>query len=1033
MKKKIALLLAAAMTVSMLPVSTAFAASLNSMTGNVAAVPQYTVYFEQGLNNGMSQPLTDSANSNTVYGIDGTSLAVNLSVGTLNAGDRIRISLTNAMFYFRNVNAGATYNNASLTQLIDVNQQSVINGNSTATGSGPMVSANLLNDPTILAAATSPLVPTATVRYDNTTDFSAVNAGVPWVNNNAGVNAPAITSTYNTALGVYVPNRNGAITGTYVRLDGQGVAGTNGLIANEVPYRLDIDQTNSDTQAYLTVLATTDPTTGALITQYNPAMTLPNQAGWQVLVPIVAYTNVAGDIKVGIDNNNITAISSTPGMLIGTSQSGATNTVTSVQTGKYNFTFGTININEVRLNSINSGGNGPFTFQLSLPTGFHFNLPSVDSSGNVLSSDSGAVQLLATGGLMTSGGVNGPVQILSIAYPNDFSNTPDDTKLNITYQGNPSTPDPTGVNASMNPYALLRSSRINGALVVTNISVWADDNLQVGSYNMSISDVSGNTGITGQAFAAINLTNWTMNFVTTTALPTLITGRYNPDQTGWNSSSQFGQLLGMANADDATHRTADVKLSENAVASWWAARDTTFTLPTGVKFRKVVISALDNLTASAPALNGANSYYQFTTMDGNNTFGISSPSQFNNAGGTAGMFLNDGGRPHGPVSLTDSTFTLRGLQIDTNTMADITLEIWVSIAVGYTGDVTLALDGAAIPYQTSDTTQKMPPLPIAHTVQPITVTTTNTDLKIGYQYQQTADVQITETAPGMLQTGKDLRISLTDLVSSDDIIFTPDTTLTVTNGDLMLRNVSTSTVGGATQGMLATEGDNLTNGTSFVSAIIARSSSVASTITMSNVAVKVNRDVPYTNNTPYQVVVWGTSVAENFGVSNDEFPSIQDAGIMQPYVTVVSSANDSASVLSQEVSVTKGSSYYTVNGQQVSMDAAAYISPASNSMMVPIRFVANAFGIADDQILWDDSKKAVTIVAPNKTLQFTSNSDIMNINGVPTTMMSMDTPPLPVKAEIQNSRMYIPFRPLGQAFGVTVDWDDSTQIGRAHV
>jgi hypothetical protein len=211
---------------------------------------------------------------------------------------------------------------------------------------------------------------------------------------------------------------------------------------------------------------------------------------------------------------------------------------------------------------------------------------------------------------------------------------------------------------------------------------------------------------------------------------------------------------------------------------------------------------------------------------------------------------------------------------------------------------------------------------------------------------------------------------------------------------------------------------------------IDRESTAASTITITNVAVKLDRTVPVTNYESSQAIVWGTAVAENFGLTdkygNDWRSDFNTAGAYAPYINVVTSAEDESSVLSQEVRVQIGQSYYTVNGNTYSMDASSYISTSSNSTMVPVRFVANAFGLRDDnQIVWDDSLKTVTIFAPNRTIQFTLNKSTMVVDGVSVTMFSPDN--LPVVAEIKGDRMYIPFRALGQAFGVSVTWDAASQ------
>ncbi|MDR2650679.1 MAG: copper amine oxidase N-terminal domain-containing protein [Clostridiales bacterium] len=130
-----------------------------------------------------------------------------------------------------------------------------------------------------------------------------------------------------------------------------------------------------------------------------------------------------------------------------------------------------------------------------------------------------------------------------------------------------------------------------------------------------------------------------------------------------------------------------------------------------------------------------------------------------------------------------------------------------------------------------------------------------------------------------------------------------------------------------------------------------------------------------------------------------------------------------------EIRVTIGENSYILDGKTHSMDAAAYISPTSNSTMVPVRFVANAFGLGNDQIIWNDISKTTTIDAPDKVIEFTLNSSTMKVNGSPVKMLSPDGKE--VKAEIKtvngSGRMYLPFRVLGEGLGVSVDWDSQTR------
>lgn len=132
----------------------------------------------------------------------------------------------------------------------------------------------------------------------------------------------------------------------------------------------------------------------------------------------------------------------------------------------------------------------------------------------------------------------------------------------------------------------------------------------------------------------------------------------------------------------------------------------------------------------------------------------------------------------------------------------------------------------------------------------------------------------------------------------------------------------------------------------------------------------------------------------------------------------------SSPVSTGSVSIVIGHNKITVNGSQKTMDAAAYIQPASSSTMVPLRFVSEAVaGVKgyDATVDWNSKTKTATITYGGNTLSFTSGSDTMIINGNTITMENN------VYAEIVDGRMYIPFRALGNALDVNVDWDAKTK------
>jgi hypothetical protein len=203
--------------------------------------------------------------------------------------------------------------------------------------------------------------------------------------------------------------------------------------------------------------------------------------------------------------------------------------------------------------------------------------------------------------------------------------------------------------------------------------------------------------------------------------------------------------------------------------------------------------------------------------------------------------------------------------------------------------------------------------------------------------------------------------------------------------------------------------------------------------------VKIDRTVPESNKQPYKVVACGPAVAANFygNVGNPPLTSIPTyqavfgtKGIGTDYLNVVTSANDKDSILSNVVRVTIGDPVVKIGrdgaSSTIEMDTAAYISPTSQSTMVPVRFVSQALGIPDNQIAWDNDNRTVTIYNGARVIQFKIGTTEIIINGVTTTMYSPSNPPIKVSAEITDDRSFLPFRQLGNALGVDVAWDAAT-------
>ncbi len=115
-----------------------------------------------------------------------------------------------------------------------------------------------------------------------------------------------------------------------------------------------------------------------------------------------------------------------------------------------------------------------------------------------------------------------------------------------------------------------------------------------------------------------------------------------------------------------------------------------------------------------------------------------------------------------------------------------------------------------------------------------------------------------------------------------------------------------------------------------------------------------------------------------------------------------------------------GSNTYYVNGQAQTMDVAPYIEDGRT--MLPVRYVAEALGIPDGNIRYDQDTQTVTIIdvgSSNGAIKLTIGSDVMSVVGG---QVTMDTTP-----EIRDGRVFLPIHWIAQGLGANISWDPDNQ------
>jgi hypothetical protein len=106
-----------------------------------------------------------------------------------------------------------------------------------------------------------------------------------------------------------------------------------------------------------------------------------------------------------------------------------------------------------------------------------------------------------------------------------------------------------------------------------------------------------------------------------------------------------------------------------------------------------------------------------------------------------------------------------------------------------------------------------------------------------------------------------------------------------------------------------------------------------------------------------------------------------------------------------------------VNGNEVSFDVQPVI--VNNRVLVPIRNIANALGLSNNNITYA-SDGTVTINSGSNAIVITNNAQQVSLNGNP---YSLDTP-----AQIIDGRMMVPLRAISILLNKNVQWYPTGQI-----
>lgn len=142
--------------------------------------------------------------------------------------------------------------------------------------------------------------------------------------------------------------------------------------------------------------------------------------------------------------------------------------------------------------------------------------------------------------------------------------------------------------------------------------------------------------------------------------------------------------------------------------------------------------------------------------------------------------------------------------------------------------------------------------------------------------------------------------------------------------------------------------------------------------------------------------------------------------VKEGFVNVITAGRDQDDAsFTKKVVVPVGEKYIVAGEETVTLDVPAYVSAAGYTML-PVRAVAVALGINNNNVLWDQATKTVTILYGQRIITMVAGQKVVYVNG--------SAIPASASVEIKDGRTFLPMRDLATALGVTdITWDAATK------
>ena len=438
--------------------------------------------------------------------------------------------------------------------------------------------------------------------------------------------------------------------------------------------------------------------------------------------------------------------------------------------------------------------------------------------------------------------------------------------------------------------------------------------------------------------------------------------------------------------DDNDHDALEVTIKETFPGAWNNSKDFTLSLPEGVYVADQIVTSTDGDFALAKLGKTTNSWFEDAYKEGDY------------------------------VDLTFERRTWKETEPG-DKAAEVSFTLKLVADPNFEGDVVLKLTGDAVEEQE---------VTIAKFVKPFVVEAQQNDMQIDYRNTEIpTSVVIKEAEAGLWAKGTVFELAL------DKIDFDDEGTIKVDEkSGLELKDDKVKTKGVGGNEVIYFE-------------VSSRSDDEPAVVTLSGIQLYMQRSLPAG---AYDLDVWSPTMlygenevaeagegymdqvvlngandkvetrARMISDINDDFYSdTAKAG----FVNIITAGREDTDSFTTKVVVPVGESYLISGENKVEIPVPAYINAAGYTML-PLRAVAKALGINENNVLWDQASRTATVMYGSKIISMTYGQKVVYVNAAPI--------PASTSVEIKENRMFLGLRDLGNALGVTdITWDAATK------